>query len=106
MFNKWHDVYSLGVVLLEIGLWEPAVAQDHPNHRFFDTKDRNEVKQRLIKVANRLLASRMGPNYTEIVVKCLTGNFGIKDDSKEDIKLQQAFITPVIDVLDRALTNI
>ena len=48
----------------------------------------------------------MGPNYTEIVVKCLTGDFGIKYDSKEDIKLQQAFRTQIVNVLDRALANI
>ena len=106
VFNKWHDIYSLGVVLLEIGLWELAVTQDHPNHRFIDMKDQNEIKHRLIKVANNRLASGMGPNYTEIVVKCLTGDFGIKDDSKEDIKLQQAFRTQIVNVLDRALANI
>ena len=106
VFNKWHDIYSLGVVLLEIGLWEPAVTQDHPNHRFENMKDQYGIKNRLIKVANARLSSRMGPKYTELVVKCLTGDFGVKDDSKEDMKLQQAFRAQVTDVLARSSENI
>jgi hypothetical protein len=61
-------------------------------------KDPNGIKNRLIKVAQSRLGSRMGPKYTDIVVTCLTGEFGIKDDTKEDIKLQQAFRAQVIDV--------
>ena len=48
----------------------------------------------------------MGSKYRDIVLKCLTGNFGIVDDSKEDLKLQQAFRTQVVDVLRKIVENI
>jgi len=48
----------------------------------------------------------MGDKYRDLVVACLTGDFGVKDDTKEDIKLQQAFRAQVVEVLARSLENI
>jgi hypothetical protein len=35
-------------------------------------------------------------------MKCLTGNFGVEDDTKEDLKLQQAFRHQIVDVIEMA----
>ena len=44
----------------------------------------------------------MGRKYQEVVLKCLTGHFGVIDDNREDTKLQQAFRTQVLGVLRKA----
>ncbi|KAK0513088.1 hypothetical protein JMJ35_004074 [Cladonia borealis] len=104
MFNKMHDIYALGVVLLEIGLWEPAITLE--KNKFMFVKDPNSVKTRLVMHAERRLESKVGGKYQDVVLKCLHGDFGIQDDSKEDLKLQQTFRGQVVDVLERAAQNV
>lgn len=48
----------------------------------------------------------MGEKYKSVVLKCLQGNFGVIDDTKEDLKLQQAFRAQVVEVLQRAAENV
>jgi hypothetical protein len=47
----------------------------------------------------------MGTRYRDVVIKCLTGDFDVKDDNKEDLKLQQAFRLEV-EVLQRAADSV
>ena len=56
--------------------------------------------------AERRLESKVGEKYRDVVLKCLSGNFGVTDDSKDDLKLQQAFRSQVVDVLGRAAENV
>ncbi|KAJ5178875.1 hypothetical protein N7492_002085 [Penicillium capsulatum] len=100
MFNKIHDIYALGVVLLEIGLWDPAAKLDR--NMFTMARNPGAVQAQLIKHAERRLESRVGKKYTEIVIKCLTGEFGVENDTKEDLRLQQAFRHQVVDVIENA----
>ena len=69
-FKKIHDICSLGVVLLEIGLWEPAIKL-----------------QRILfapqSSMRRCLESRAGKRYKEVVLKCLQGDFGVEDNTYE-----------------------
>jgi hypothetical protein len=77
-----HDIYSLGVCLLEIGLWSSSVGQNHPPSPSVDiseeltssnpTQAATRIKQKLIDKAKVDLPSRMGKKYTEVVVSCLT----------------------------------
>jgi hypothetical protein len=66
-FEKMHDVYSLGVVLLEIGLWQDVghlvegLEQAKPEKRNED----------LLSVAEELLPMSMGHRFTRIVRHCL-----------------------------------
>jgi hypothetical protein len=100
MFRKIHDIYALGVVLLEIGLWEPAIKLE--KNLFAHASNSYAVQAQLIKHAQKRLESRVGRKYKDIVIKCLTGQFGVQDDTKEDLRLQQAFRTQVVDVLETA----
>ncbi|KAJ5151045.1 uncharacterized protein N7482_010297 [Penicillium canariense] len=100
MFKKIHDIYALGVVLLEIGLWEPAVKLE--KNMFSHANNPRAVQAQLIKHAQRRLESRVGKKYKEVVIKCLTGEFGVEDDTKEDLKLQQAFRHQIVDVIEMA----
>ncbi|KAH7077060.1 hypothetical protein FB567DRAFT_596251 [Paraphoma chrysanthemicola] len=93
-----HDIYSLGVCLLEIGLWQSLVVhhpgstaintlresstEDQPiaspllptlkTHNNDKVKNASLIKDCLVVLAKRELPSRMGDKYTDIVTSCLT----------------------------------
>jgi serine/threonine protein kinase len=78
-FDKSHDIYSLGVVLLEIGLWRPAShLEDKHFHETYYT-DRFEVQKLFIQAAKDKLPFMVGGAYSEVVVKCLTGHFDLSE---------------------------
>ncbi|KAH8672049.1 hypothetical protein BGZ60DRAFT_504986 [Tricladium varicosporioides] len=104
VFTKIHDFYALGVVLLEIGLWEPALTLE--KNSFANVKNPKAVRDQLKKHAESRLASRVGEKYKNIVVRCLTGQFDVSNDTKEDLKLQQAFRSQVVDVLEAAAEHV
>src|SRR5438046_10231927 len=85
-----HDIYSLGVVLLEIGLWESLMEWNNDEKRYIfapfltdlvvGTKEgkmiragdfASQVKGRLLEMANLWLPVYMGETYTGVVVACL-----------------------------------
>ncbi|KAK3326819.1 hypothetical protein B0H66DRAFT_169662 [Apodospora peruviana] len=99
-FNKIHDIYALGVVLLEIGLWQEALSLE--KGRFAKIRDPLTIKKQLVKQAEKRLASKMGEKYKEVVLRCLEGRFEVANDTKEELKLQQSFRCNVVDVLERA----
>ncbi|KAK5095861.1 hypothetical protein LTR70_003180 [Exophiala xenobiotica] len=101
-FTRKHDIYALGIVLLEIGLWKPAVSLQKDNFRDAKLNDRYEVSKQLLHHAEHRLERRVGRKYKEVVIRCLKGEFGVVDDNREDLKLQQAFRSQVVDVLERA----
>ena len=83
-YKMQHDVYSIGVCLLEIGIWSNFVEYEpdpspsailnivdklkmkEPKKRAFD------IKEVLVKLAQTRLPGAMGHRYTDIVVSCLT----------------------------------
>ncbi|KAF9885479.1 hypothetical protein FE257_012915 [Aspergillus nanangensis] len=75
-----HDIYSLGVCLLEIGLWESFLTQGgqgnpHSAITRFDpgsSAGYGSLKYQFTQMAQELLPERMGGKYTRIVVNCLT----------------------------------
>lgn len=69
-------------------------------------KDPMVVQRYLIRQAEKHLESRMGAKYKTAVLKCLQNEFGVVNDTKDDLKLQQAFRSQVIDVLGRASENL
>ncbi|KAL9079702.1 MAG: hypothetical protein Q9157_001428 [Trypethelium eluteriae] len=103
-FNKLHDIYALGVVLLETGLWQPAISLE--KDQFKKLRDPMSIKKCLIAQAEKRLASRTGEKYKTVVLKCLNGDFKVMDDTKEDAKLQREFRTQVVDILEKAVDSI
>ncbi|KAI0100770.1 hypothetical protein GGR51DRAFT_344546 [Nemania sp. FL0031] len=71
-FNTIHDIYSLGVVLLEIGTWKTA-------RQIYDKMFREEdptgedVKEAFIRYARQELSHSMGSAYRDAVLLCLDG---------------------------------
>ncbi|KAK2749482.1 hypothetical protein FQN57_006416 [Myotisia sp. PD_48] len=98
-FERQHDIYALGVVLLEIGLWktlsqvfELRIKQSQQTGKLPKPK---EVRRDLIKLAQKILPTEMGIKYASAVEACLNGDF--KDGS--DIELSLDFGAKVIQVL-------
>ena len=84
MYQMQHDIYSLGVCLLELGLWHSFVLQTDPlitgplldisaeltlNNKRQAALD---IKRKLITLATEKLPELMGLTYTEVVISCLT----------------------------------
>ncbi|KAF1811644.1 hypothetical protein P152DRAFT_474375 [Eremomyces bilateralis CBS 781.70] len=79
-----HDIYSLGICLLELGLWQSFVEyraldglplrsaalrlQDGTPEMQYPTA----LKDHLVALARTALPQRMGTKYTEVVQTCLT----------------------------------
>jgi serine/threonine protein kinase len=102
-FSMFHDVYSLGVVLLEVGLWksfvvwkdgtrlvswsglEDLISRDTLNPKTISS----DVQTRFIEKAKNLLPGKMGRRYTDVVITCLSGSFqdGVEDELQAKLGL-------------------
>jgi hypothetical protein len=79
-----HDIYSLGVCLLEVGLWDSFVIYSDEGKNplpsptlgltleSLEFKKRFLVKDHLVSLARRVLPRLMGSRYAKIVETCLT----------------------------------
>lgn len=117
-FLMQHDIYSLGVCLLEIGLWQSFVDYEPEGETQFlspvigipSSASHDEaaaflltlVKDRLVKLAQTELRECMGTRYSEIVETCLTcldpGNsFGDQQEfqDKDGIRVGVRYIEKV-----------
>tara|TARA_R110002003_G_scaffold290_4_gene18562 strand:- start:11031 stop:11540 length:510 start_codon:yes stop_codon:yes gene_type:complete len=78
-FNNLHDLWALGVVLLEIGLWETAASIQHDGvlkRALSIPVDPPALKDIYLDRVTQDLAHSMGPAYAQAVKTCLLGNFG------------------------------
>lgn len=102
-FNKAHDIYSLGVVLLEIGMWEDAVTiYQKVMKSLQETANGGQptpesVKRSMRTYATRYLPHKMGVAYSEVVDVCLSNDFHTKL-GQEDFAL--TFEKRVVEMLD------
>lgn len=81
-------------------MWQPALSLEKLG--FAKVHDPNDIKKHLLKHAEKRLGNKMGERYKNVVLTCLNGKFNVEDDTKEDLKLQQAFRAQVVEVLQRA----
>ncbi|RAH70462.1 uncharacterized protein BO66DRAFT_373526 [Aspergillus aculeatinus CBS 121060] len=90
-----YDLYSLGLVLLEIGLWNPI-------SRIWKMKYNNSIfKQRIESVYLQKLAPKCGSAYLHVVQLCLDApNFHLSTQPFDDFELRvpQTFHYPVLDL--------
>lgn len=102
-FNKAHDIYSLGVVLLEIGTWGDAVSMYRNVLRSLEKKSNGRqptsesVKRAIRTYANLYLPHKMGDAYSQVVDVCLSDDFH-KKLGQDDFAL--TFEKHVVDMLD------
>ncbi|MCJ1403822.1 hypothetical protein MMC11_007045 [Xylographa trunciseda] len=112
-----HDIYSLGVCLLEIGLWKSFVQQSEFQGGFLplaeleidellvesnNRKSALGIKKRMMVVAEEQLPMHMGDKLTQVVSKCLgclddTEFWNESDDEgSEDVNIGVQFIENVL----------
>ncbi|KAK4962615.1 hypothetical protein LTR10_000242 [Elasticomyces elasticus] len=97
-----HDIYSLGVCLLEIGLWNTFVTYNAKTDiveapgpalelslEELRRKKPYAIKEHLVALAKRRLPQLMGEIYTEVVISCLrcldsdSLDYGDEEDAEE-----------------------
>ncbi|KAJ5690402.1 hypothetical protein N7462_004794 [Penicillium macrosclerotiorum] len=100
-----HDIYSLGVCLLELGMWETFVQYDKEDAPYPSSLLRIEVDQpgalnslqgNLVSISREILPKRMGTKYSRIVETCLTcleennADFGDEREFDDDVGVRVA----------------
>jgi hypothetical protein len=99
---KIHDLYSLGVVLLEIGLWEPAI--DIVKRKQRNTTLSGElIRKELMRSCSERLGHYMGHAYREAVRTCLAGDLIPDVDDRNQSHLSRRFQKRVIDELKKGI---
>ena len=101
-FAKIHDIYSLGVVLFEVGVW-------HPIHDLLMISPHELIRRPVLRgVREKLLASEklgllraeVGDKFAEATRLCLAGEFSTTDDEMNTgVQVQANFREKVVDVL-------
>lgn len=99
-FGRTHDIYALGVVLLEIGLWRTIsqlfAAKIKEGQQTGDLPKAKEVQKALKTLAENDVAKEMGEQYAAAVVKCLSGDL----QKASDAELSFDFKEKVIDAIN------
>ncbi|KAI9762165.1 MAG: hypothetical protein M1840_001460 [Geoglossum simile] len=119
-FSKKHDIYALGVMMLEIGYWKSAVklslSSESKNGRYVMDSHIRSASSRRLRIA-------MGSRYQKVVLACLKFDFHQGQDANQgDIELQERFreqvgletvpldplltATKVIDILNKAASGL
>lgn len=107
-FKKLYDIYSLGVILYEIGLWKPvhAILQIDITAGLGLAEIEDTQKRLLSEECLMSLAADAGDTYMATVASCLSGDFGFdsfdgrSDQANYDARLQLEFGERVIRKLD------
>ncbi|KAL3472587.1 hypothetical protein BJX99DRAFT_272820 [Aspergillus californicus] len=104
IFEMRHDIYSLGVCLLEIGLWKSFVCSEEDGESpapwsglnistAMTDKDARRaaggIKSGLVALCKDSLPSLVGERYTDVVVACLCCLDDSADNSFRDEKSMQ-----------------
>jgi serine/threonine protein kinase len=64
-YEARHDIYSLGMVLVEIAFWQNL-------HLFTkDGQDAEDFRQMIISLCHKSLGHRMGKRYCSVVLNCI-----------------------------------
>jgi hypothetical protein len=92
-YTKLDDIYSLGVVLLEIGLWKPARLWKRAG------MSNSEFRDELLKELQSL-GGCVGEIYQNAVHCCLTADFGVQAADADGTALEKAFWSRVVKQLE------
>lgn len=101
-FKIEHDIYSLGVVLLEIGLWKTvgSIFRKQIDKAALQGQlpPPQKITEALVEKAAGI-PSEMGDSYAASVVRCLEGDFGVAEGTSDAVSLPSAFRHVILDVI-------
>lgn len=113
-YRKTFDIYSLGLVLIEIALWEPIEIVMKVTDLTNSPEDAWAIQKRLLAADSPVMKnvrSRVGNKFHDAIMTCIKGRdaFGISSDDREvDGKtpriLQDGFKRSVVDKLRDIVT--
>jgi len=113
-----HDIYSLGVVLLELGLGRTAIEigkwLEHFPPATQDAGPGMNVQASFALLSTKFLPERMGDKYALVVRACLSGHIketlaefmGQSPESAAEVSIEKAFRIVVVDTLSALLEQI
>ncbi|RDA83891.1 hypothetical protein CP532_3358 [Ophiocordyceps camponoti-leonardi (nom. inval.)] len=93
-YRKGFDVYSFGVLLVELGLWRSAWKL------WDDGMSATAYKDCLVAKSRDWLAHSMGYVFQDVALKCLTGELETRKGP-----MQQVFCLEVVEVLGRLIAD-
>ena len=91
-FKREFDYYSLGLMLLEIGVWESLSSV----YKRQLTSSPSQLRKEYIRHCEKQLLERMGPIYSKVTMKCLESESHF---SGKEADVAVAFQNLVIDEL-------
>lgn len=114
-FQKRHDYFAIGVLLLIIGVWEPVedierkleerIKKSHPQRD--SPISPTQWAEYMTSIAEKRLWSECGKIYRDVTIRCLKGDFGVsrqlQDDKVESQVIQRAFLFSVVDELAKCV---
>ena len=93
-YKAAYDIYSLGLILLEVGLWMPI-------HQLWKTKySHQHFKARLQNVYSKKLAGKCGNRYMRVIEYCLSAA-DTRRSERQQPKLQTDFYWNALKPLER-----
>lgn len=96
-FRATYDYYSLGIILLEIGLWRSV----HSITCKWPTNNPEAIRATLIEKYIKQLRSQMGSAYYSAVLACMN-ECSTLEGEREDLETSRInFYDKVVDILDR-----
>ncbi|THW93691.1 hypothetical protein D6D15_02262 [Aureobasidium pullulans] len=110
-YRKSYDIYSLGIILIEVAHWKPIDQILQPSHSGRDSalgEQRQDIRVRILDggVVLEQVRQNMGDRYADATRACIEGvtAFGLQsgvDESNPYVAalLQQAFIEAEVDPL-------
>ncbi|KAL9617046.1 MAG: hypothetical protein Q9160_008119 [Pyrenula sp. 1 TL-2023] len=107
IFSPVHDIYSLGVILLEVGCWRSAAKFDKAKQNLENINDERKVRDQLVEAAETYLPHLAGRQYSKAVLTCLSDT--LKHDAwdqQDPSRLHKAFTTEVLEVLIRGRSGL
>ena len=87
--TKYHDLYSYGILLLEIGTWRLVGDYFETNRKLRITP--HKMQDSIKSQAQRRLGHCMGAGYERAVSRCLNTDFGVELDDLFGSRLAKAF---------------
>lgn len=85
-FKKAHDIFALGILLLEVAFWRPVHALDPEKKGFSRIADPEKLRSVLLNLCKDKLCHVMGRRYAKATDTCLTRGLG---DGLEDWQFQR-----------------
>ena len=100
--RKEDDLYSFGILLLELGLWQTASSM-LGIHRSSTRPSAVDIRQKLIDSSRQRLSHYMGTAYSSAVDVCLNGDLELDIDDRSQTRLARAFEERVLACLETNL---